>query len=58
MVSLKYETEGVNDCISMTTGYDLCLTLNILKGLTLLCTVLLFILLVFKRKIVRSGKSA
>ncbi len=56
LVSLKYETEGVNECISLTTSYDLCLTLNILKGLTLLCTISLFILIVFKQKLIKTRK--
>lgn len=31
MVSLKYETENIDDCISLLQGQNLCLTITIMK---------------------------
>ncbi|AWH84623.1 hypothetical protein HYN59_05595 [Flavobacterium album] len=33
MVSLKYEVKEYGDCISQTSGRDLCLTIDILIGI-------------------------
>ncbi|MEL1244704.1 hypothetical protein AAEO56_10565 [Flavobacterium sp. DGU11] len=33
MVSLKYEVKDYGDCISLTSGRDLCLTIDILIGI-------------------------
>ena len=35
-VSLQYEVEDPGDCISLTSGADLCLTANILRGMVIL----------------------
>jgi len=51
MVSLKYETNNPNDCISTITGADLCLTIKIFKGLTVICIVGLISLLFFKKRV-------
>ncbi len=55
MVSLKYETENSTDCISLVTGQDLCLTVNVLKGLVLLCLSSVILLLAFKKRILKSN---
>ena len=39
MVSLKYETENPGDCISLTSGINLCRTLNILKFISGFCVI-------------------
>jgi len=44
-VSLKYETDNPQDCISIITGYDLCLYKNIV--LTLMGTLLAGIIFLF-----------
>lgn len=53
MLSLKYETNYPDDCISAISGTDLCLMIKIFKGLTVICGVGLISLLFFKRKIVQ-----
>lgn len=50
MVSLKYETNSPNDCISLVTGQDLCLTIQVLKGLIITCILTIILLMVFRRK--------
>jgi ABC-type Mn2+/Zn2+ transport system permease subunit len=51
MVSLKYETENPTDCISLVTGQDLCITVQILKTLVIVCIVTIILLLVFRKRI-------
>jgi len=51
MVSLKYETENPTDCISLVTGQDLCMTVQILKTLVFVCIVTIILLLVFRKRI-------
>ena len=55
MVSLKYETENPTDCISLITGQDLCLTIQILKALTVVCVVTIVLLLVFRKRILNTN---
>lgn len=50
MVSLKYETENPTDCISLVTGQDLCMTVQVLKILVFVCIVILILLLVFRKR--------
>jgi hypothetical protein len=38
MVSIKYETENPGDCISLTSGVDLCQTIIYLKLLIGVCS--------------------
>jgi hypothetical protein len=52
MVSLKYETENPTDCISSVTGQDLCLTINIFKGLILVCVILIIALILLKKRFI------
>lgn len=53
MVSLKYETEDPTDCISLVTGQDLCLTIQVLEGLIILCIVTIVLLLVFRKRLLK-----
>ena len=53
MVSLKYETENLTDCISKVTGTDLCLTITVFKVLTVLSALSFVGLLIFKNRIVK-----
>ncbi|NOU61977.1 hypothetical protein [Marinifilum caeruleilacunae] len=55
MVSLKYETENPTDCISLITGQDLCLTIQILKALIVVCIVTIVLLLVFRKRILNTN---
>lgn len=51
MVSLKYETDNPTDCISLVTGQDLCLTIQVFKGLIIACILAIVILAVFRKRI-------
>jgi len=51
MVSLKYETNNKTECVSLVTGQDLCLTIQVLKGLIVACILILIILTVFRKRI-------
>jgi len=53
MVSLKYETDSPTDCISLVTGQDLCLTIQVLKGLIVTCILTVVLLAVFKKRILQ-----
>jgi len=53
MVSLKYETDSPTDCISLVTGQDLCLTIQVLKGLIATCILTVVLLAVFKKRILQ-----
>ncbi|MCB2410557.1 hypothetical protein [Hymenobacter lucidus] len=48
LVSLKYETDGPNECISTITGHDLCLRLTIYKVAAPVCLFLALALAVAK----------
>lgn len=51
MVSLKYETENPTDCISSVTGQDLCLTINVFKGLILILVIIIILLIAFRKRL-------
>jgi len=53
MVSLKYETDGLNDCISLNSGINLCQTIIYMKGLTLFFGISFIGLLYYRKKIIR-----
>ena len=53
MVSVKYETADMGDCISYVSGADLCLTIKIFKGLIAICIIGLITLLFLKKKILK-----
>lgn len=50
MVSQKYETENSTDCISLVSGQDLCLTIQVFKALIFACVVTIILLLVFRKR--------
>ena len=50
MVSIKYETADMGDCISSVSGADLCLTIKVFKGLIAISVVGLISLIIFKKK--------
>ena len=50
-VSLKYETNNSNDCISSISGADLCLTIKVFKWLSGICLIGLISLLFLKDRI-------
>lgn len=56
MVSLKYETDNPTDCISLVTGHDLCLTIQLLKGLIAICIFTMILLAVFKKRFLQKRK--
>jgi hypothetical protein len=51
MVSLKYETENQNDCISLVNGQNLCYTIKFFQITFIFSLILLFVLLNFRKKI-------
>lgn len=53
MISLKYETGSPIDCISLVTGQDLCLTIQVLKGLIVACVLTIILLTVFRKRILQ-----
>ena len=53
MVSLKYETDNPIDCISLVTGQDLCLTIQILKGFVVVCIMAIILLTIFRKRILQ-----
>jgi hypothetical protein len=53
MVSLKYETDSPTDCISLVTGQDLCLTIQVLNGLIVTCILTIILLVVLKKRILQ-----
>lgn len=51
MVSLKYETENITDCISLVNGENLCITIRNLKILFIISLTILISLLYCKKRI-------
>ncbi len=51
MVSLKYETENMTDCISLVSGENLCIMIRNLKISFIICLIVLIFLLYFKKRI-------
>ncbi len=54
MVSIKYETENPNDCISLLSGQDLCFTINVLEGLIVICVIALIPLLIIRKRFLKN----
>jgi hypothetical protein len=52
-VSLKYETAGGDDCISLANGKNLCSIIKSLRALLIVSVLGLLTLLVFKNKILK-----
>jgi len=53
MVSLKYETENITDCVSNVSGENLCDTIRNLKILFAVCVLLLFMLIYYRKRILK-----
>lgn len=53
MVSLKYETKNITDCISNVSGENLCNTTRNLKIAFAICVMLLFALIYFRKRILK-----
>ncbi|TDO96554.1 hypothetical protein EV145_11152 [Flavobacterium sp. 245] len=58
MVSLKYETENIQDCVSNVSGENLCDTIRNLKIIFVFCLVILVSLIYFRKKILNSKSNA
>ena len=56
MVSLKYETENPKDCISRISGDDLCTAIIRMKAMIVIALVLIYLLLYFKNRILKTQK--
>ncbi len=56
MVSLKYETENIQDCISNVSGENLCNTIRNLKIVFVVCFLMLIFLIYFRKRILMNKK--
>jgi hypothetical protein len=54
MVSLKYETNELTDCISLVSGIDLCKAIRTFNILAIICGVTFIGLLIFKKRILKT----
>jgi len=52
MVSLKYETNELTDCISLVSGIDLCKTIKVFHFLAIVSG-----LIIFKNRILKQSKN-
>jgi RsiW-degrading membrane proteinase PrsW (M82 family) len=52
MVSLKYETDSPNECISKVTGDNLCHSIQTLQILIGICILTIILLLIFRKRLV------
>ncbi|WP_408047750.1 hypothetical protein [Tenacibaculum crassostreae] len=55
MVSLKYETEDIADCISLVSGIDLCQTIKILHALAGTSILIIICLVSFRNKTLKQS---
>jgi hypothetical protein len=53
MVSLKYETNELTDCISLVSGIDLCKAIRTFHILAITCGLIFIGLLIFKKRILK-----
>ena len=54
MVSLKYETKELTDCISLVSGIDLCKTIKVFHASAIISGLVFIGLLVFKKRILKN----
>ena len=54
MVSLKYETHELTDCISLVSGIDLCKTIKMFHFLAILCGLTFIGLLIYRKRIFKN----
>ncbi|RZJ64608.1 MAG: hypothetical protein EOO47_26855 [Flavobacterium sp.] len=50
MVSQKYETDNLTDCISRVTGQDLCFAIQMLQVLIVVCIATIILLMFFRKR--------
>ncbi|GEQ87401.1 hypothetical protein ULMS_29090 [Patiriisocius marinistellae] len=53
MVSLKYETRKLTDCISIVSGIDLCNAIRTFHILAILCGLIIIGLLIYRKQILK-----
>jgi len=53
MVSLKYETRELTDCISLVSGIDLCKAIRTFHILAILCGLAIIGLLIYRKRILK-----
>jgi len=53
MVSLKYETNELTDCISLVSGIDLCKAIRTFHILAILCGLTFIGLLIYRKQILK-----
>ena len=54
MVSLKYETRELTDCISLVSGIDLCNAIRTFHILAILCGLTFIGLLIYRKRILKT----
>jgi len=54
MVSLKYETNELTDCISLVSGIDLCKAIKIYQILASLCGLTFLGLFIYRKRILKN----
>lgn len=57
MVSLKYETNFDNECVSTISGDNLCNSLKITKYIFYIDLAIIYLLLLFQEKIIKKTDS-
>ena len=53
MISLKYETKELTDCISLISGINLCKSIRIFHILAIFCGLTFIGLLIFRKRILK-----
>lgn len=53
MISLKYETRELTDCISLVSGIDLCSSIRTFHILAILCGLTIIGLLIYRKRILK-----
>lgn len=54
MVSLKYETRELTDCISLVSGNNLCRAIKTFHDLAIVCTLTFIGLLIYRQRILKN----
>ena len=54
MVSLKYETHELTDCISLVSGIDLCKAIRTFHILAIFCGLTFIGLLIYRKRILKT----
>ena len=54
MVSLKYETSELTDCISLVSGINLCKAIRTFHILAILCGLIIILILFYRKRIKKS----